>query len=100
MIRQSTRTGLTCSTSSIQRDVIQAHGHRGSNQNCTSSRSEGFAVTHAATTSVTGLFPLLTVGNSQAAGSQPPGAVVPDPRRLIRVLPHRPQVTAGSVKAC
>ena len=27
-------TGRTCSTSSIQREVIQAHGHSGSNQNC------------------------------------------------------------------
>ncbi len=25
-------TGLTCSTSSIHRDVIHAHGHSGSNQ--------------------------------------------------------------------
>ena len=33
MIRQSVRTGRTFSTSSIQREVIQAHGHSGSNQN-------------------------------------------------------------------
>ena len=39
MIRQSVRTGLTFSTSSIQREVIQAQGHSGSNQNCTSSFS-------------------------------------------------------------
>src|ERR1700683_1419740 len=47
MIRQSARTGLTCSTSRIQREVIQAHGHSGSNQNCTSSRSFDGAVTLA-----------------------------------------------------
>ncbi len=35
MIRQSVRTGRTFSTSSIHREVIQAHGHSGSNQNCT-----------------------------------------------------------------
>ena len=33
MIRQSVRTGRTFSTSSIQREVIQAQGHSGSNQN-------------------------------------------------------------------
>ena len=37
MIRQSARTGRTSSTSCIQREVIQAQGHSGSNQNCTSS---------------------------------------------------------------
>src|SRR5215472_5898450 len=37
MIRQSALTGRTFSTSSIQREVIHAHGHSGSNQNCTSS---------------------------------------------------------------
>src|SRR3954447_3365058 len=37
MIRQSTWTGRTFCTSSIQREVIHAHGHSGSNQNCTSS---------------------------------------------------------------
>ena len=38
MIRQSTRTGRTFSTSSIHREVIQAQGHSGSNQNCMSLR--------------------------------------------------------------
>ena len=37
MIRQSVRTGRTFSTSVIQREVIQAQGHSGSNQNWTSS---------------------------------------------------------------
>src|SRR5450755_1338583 len=32
---QVTPTGRTCSTSSIQRDVIHAHGHSGSNQKST-----------------------------------------------------------------
>src|SRR4051794_20802949 len=36
MIRQSARTGRTCSTSRSQREVIQAQGHSGSNQNGTS----------------------------------------------------------------
>src|SRR5258708_914636 len=47
MIRQSARTGRTFSTSSIQREVIQAQGHTGSNQNCTFSRTSGCAVTLA-----------------------------------------------------
>jgi hypothetical protein len=47
MIRQSGRTGRTFSTSSIQREVIQAQGHTGSNQNCTFSRASGCAVTLA-----------------------------------------------------
>ena len=34
MSRHSVSTGRTFSTSSIHLDVIQAHGHRGSNQNC------------------------------------------------------------------
>jgi hypothetical protein len=49
MIRHSVRTGLTCSTSPIQREVIQAQGHTGSNQNCTSSRSPGCPATPAPT---------------------------------------------------
>ena len=32
MMCQSVFTGLTCSTSSIQREVIHAQGQRGSNQ--------------------------------------------------------------------
>ena len=47
MIRQSTRTGRTFSTSSIQREVIQAQGHSGSNQNCMSSWVSGCDVTLA-----------------------------------------------------
>ncbi len=39
MIRQSVCTGRTFSTSSIQREVIQAQGHTGSNQNWTLSCS-------------------------------------------------------------
>ena len=55
MIRQSTYTGRTCSTSSIQREVIQAQGHSGSNQNCTS--SSGCPVMLAATASPARVFP-------------------------------------------
>src|SRR5215472_7146004 len=47
MIRQSARTGRTLSTSSIQREVIQAQGHSGSNQNCTLSFASGCSVTPA-----------------------------------------------------
>jgi hypothetical protein len=48
MTRQSTRTGRTFSTSSIQRDVIQAQGHSGSNQNCMSSGAGCCSLTTAA----------------------------------------------------
>src|ERR1700686_1272416 len=57
MIRQSVRTGRTFSTSSIQREVIQAQGHSGSNQNCTS--SSGCPVTSAATAPRARVFPRL-----------------------------------------
>src|SRR5262249_44019572 len=67
MIRQSTATGRTCCTSSIQREVIQAHGHSGSNQNCTSSRDCDCSVITAPTPAVMPLF-LVT----------PPDAGVPD----------------------
>src|SRR5215471_7414612 len=56
MIRQSARTGRTFSTSSIQREVIQAHGHSGSNQNCTSSRDCAWSVMNAPTRVRAGLF--------------------------------------------
>ena len=54
MIRQSARTGRTCSTSSIHREVIHAHGQSGSNQNCTSSGPCGSA----------GMFPSSQAGKS------------------------------------
>jgi hypothetical protein len=56
MIRQSVRTGRTFSTSSIQREVIQAQGHSGSNQNCTSSIS-ACSVTTAPTAAAALIFP-------------------------------------------
>ena len=49
MIRQSVRTGRTFSTSSIQREVIHAQGHNGSNQNCTFSADCACSVMIAAT---------------------------------------------------
>ena len=49
MIRHWVCTGPTFSTSSIQRGVIQAHGHSGSNQNCTSSGDCACSVMTAAT---------------------------------------------------
>src|SRR5579875_3668280 len=39
MTCHDTSTGRTCSTSSIQREVIQAHGHSGSNQKSARARS-------------------------------------------------------------
>src|SRR5260370_364691 len=57
MIRHSARTGRTRSTSSIQREVIQAQGHTGSNQNCTFSRTSDCAVTLAGTATRARLFP-------------------------------------------
>ena len=65
MIRQSVRTGRTFSTSSIQREVIQAQGHSGSNQNCTSSC--GCPVTPAATAPRARVFP----GYRTASASRP-----------------------------
>src|SRR5258708_24376743 len=68
MIRHSVCTGRTFSTSSIQREVIQAQGHTGSNQNCTVSRSAGCAVMTAATAAPGPAFP----AGSRALGG-PPG---------------------------
>ncbi len=73
MIRQSARTGRTFSTSVIQREVIQAQGQSGSNQNCTSSRGCVCAVTLAATPARTRVF-------------RPAGAI---PRSLDCDLRHR-----------
>src|SRR5260370_3056130 len=56
MIRQSTWTGRTGCTSSIQREVIQAQGHSGSNQNCTSSTDCDCSVITAPTLPCTRLF--------------------------------------------
>ena len=63
MIRQSTLTGRTFSTSSIHREVIHAHGHRGSNQNCMSSRSCASAVV---------MFPSGQVGKSSPSRTYAP----------------------------
>src|ERR1700760_4970338 len=57
MIFHSVCTGRTFSTSRIQREVIQAHGHRGSNQNCTSCVNGDCSVMPGATLSPGGLFP-------------------------------------------
>src|ERR1700691_6169163 len=61
MIRQSTCTGRTFSTSSIQREVIQAQGHSGSNQNGTSSSDCDFdcSATSTATAPLISVFPLI-----------------------------------------
>ena len=74
MIRQSVVTGLTRSTSSIQREVIQAHGHSGSNQNWTSSRSAESA----------DMFPSGPVGkSSRSEPTRGPAAAPPLPRPAL-----------------
>src|SRR5215469_14079102 len=82
MIRHSARIGRTPSTSSIQREVIQAHGHRGSNQNCTFSTASGCAVTPAATAAQVGLFPVPRV--AQMAWT----VMVTGPPLLVDALPE------------
>src|SRR5215831_18577859 len=82
MIRHLVCTGRTCSTSSIQREVIQAQGHTGSNQNCTVSRSAGCAVMIAATLRPGRPFPPGRAGEKSPA--YPPAPAAPGLSRAIR----------------
>src|SRR6516225_5230619 len=72
MIRHSTCTGRTFSTSSIHREVIQAQGHTGSNQNCTVSRSAGCVMT-APTAITLRAFPDSRVPAAEQDGGQGKG---------------------------
>src|SRR5262249_47589556 len=106
MTRHSVCTGRTCSTSSIQREVIQAQGHTGSNQNCTISRSAGCAVMIAATLRRGPPFPAGKGGRKmagQCAGrcrrtgerrSRPPRYFMHNDGRASRV-PHAQHQRAG-----
>src|SRR5260221_487940 len=88
MIRQSTATGRTFCTSSIQREVIQAHGHSGSNQNCTSSRDCDCSVMPAATTAHVSVF--LASQRAQRASRPNHEAGAETAARVGRNLPNAP----------
>src|ERR1700728_115259 len=86
MIRQSALTGRTFSTSSIQREVIQAQGHSGSNQNCTSSCDCDSTATLTATVPLTSEFPLFPIlFADQSRLELPVAAAMEDQRRHRRV---------------
>jgi hypothetical protein len=93
MIRQSVRTGRTFSTSSIQREVIQAQGHSGSNQNCTSSIS-ACSVTTAPTAAAAPLFPCRPAVRLAGSAARRPHAMplAPETVRQLRDALHRYKV--------
>src|SRR5215813_2957602 len=101
MIRQSGRTGRTFSTSSIQREVIQAQGHTGSNQNCTFSRASGCAVTLAGNRRPRPGIPGGFTTTEEQGGLQIPIAsevVTAAPRALRGVRPGLPAAPAAVTK--
>src|ERR1700730_2257238 len=84
MIRQSVRTGRPFAASSIHREVIQAQGHSGSNQNCTSSC--GCPVMPAATACGVGVIPAQDRGQRNCRARLP-----------IWPAPHRDAAGGGQV---
>ena len=90
MIRQSVCTGRTFSTSSIQREVIQAQGHTGSNQNWTFSCSGACALMLAPMRSLISLFWPLTDRDGRPGWPQPASCSSTRSSRALRASVYYP----------